>query len=310
MSLKIAVDAGHGYVKAVKSMDQHILFPSLICPLPPSVDLGDLSQSESITIDGQPYLVGETARQLATPLWNRNKATDPDTLRLMLVAAAQLGAAGPVALATGLPLSWFGSQRISFKDTLIGYGGVVQIPGQPPRRLWIESVKVLPQGVAAASALMASTDHGPGDYLVADLGYRTTDFIIVTKTATGTIRFEPSQAGSLEIGTHAVASLIAQGLEQDYRIPFKPIEVESVRQVFIEGHPIDVTSRRGVAIDAISRQLRAVLAEKLDEKMLKVVGIILCGGGASVLSSAFPRPVVTADSQWANAQAYLTALEG
>ncbi len=122
-SLRIAIDAGHGYTKALSASGRRTLFPSLICPAPATVDLGEFARREVVTIDGTPYLVGDAARRHATPLWSREKATDPDTLRLILIAAAQLGANGPVAFATGLPLSWYGSQRRAFRDALTGYGG-------------------------------------------------------------------------------------------------------------------------------------------------------------------------------------------
>ncbi len=306
--MKIAVDVGHGFVKALSEMGVRVIFPSLICPVPPSVDLGDYARMEAISIDNVPYLVGDPARPHASPLWSRDKAVDEDTLRLILTAVAQLGAVGPAQLATGLPLAWFGSQRKALKEALMGYGGVVQCPGQPPQRLWIEQVKVLPQGVAAASALIAAANYRLGEYVVADIGYRTTDFIVVSKRSDGTIRFDAAQAGSLEIGTHAVASLVAQGLEQEFHLPFQPAEVESVSHVFIDGLEIELGPRRNAAIGAISRQLRAVLTEKLDDQLAKAADMVLCGGGASVLAAAFPRAVIALEPQWGNVQAYLTAL--
>ena len=66
-----------------------------------------------------------------TPLWSRAESADLDTLRLILIAAAQLAwSRRPVQLAMGFPLSWFGPQRKAFCEALTGYGGVVQWLGQ------------------------------------------------------------------------------------------------------------------------------------------------------------------------------------
>ncbi len=83
--IKIAIDAGHGYTKAFSQSGERVIFPSLIGPAPAGVDLGECARTETVTIDGSPYLVGQSAHSHATPLWSRDKAADPDTLRLILV---------------------------------------------------------------------------------------------------------------------------------------------------------------------------------------------------------------------------------
>lgn len=303
MSMKLAVDCGHGYVKALSTTGQRILFPSLICPPPGCVDLGEFGTSEMVRMDDQPYLVGEAAVGHATPLWSRDKAGDPDTLRLILMATAKLGAMGPVQLATGLPLSWFGSQHQTLTSALMGYGATIQLPAQPARRLWIENVKVYPQGVAAASVLIAASDREPGDYIVVDVGYRTADYVVVTKGPK--IRMDPTQAGSLEIGTHAIAAELADGLEHDYGIPFTAAEVETAHRVHVDGVAVELAQRRRAAAALTSQRLKESLTEKLDEKLSKVAGIVLCGGGATVLAGAFPHAILPEQPQWANVQAYL-----
>ncbi|PSR23246.1 MAG: hypothetical protein C7B45_03905 [Sulfobacillus acidophilus] len=99
--MNVAVDVGHGFTKAC-SERQRLFFPSLIAQAPAGVDLGEYAANETTQIDRVAYLVGDAARRHATPLWSRDKATDADTLRLVLVAAARLGATGPVTVATGL----------------------------------------------------------------------------------------------------------------------------------------------------------------------------------------------------------------
>ncbi len=47
MAQKLAVDAGHGYVKALSESGRRVLFPSLIAPAPPGLDLGDFGRAET-----------------------------------------------------------------------------------------------------------------------------------------------------------------------------------------------------------------------------------------------------------------------
>ncbi len=85
--IKISIDAGHGYTKAFSQSGERVICPSLIAPAPAGVDLGGggVARTETVTIDGSPYLVGQSAHSHATSLWSRDKAADPDTLRLILV---------------------------------------------------------------------------------------------------------------------------------------------------------------------------------------------------------------------------------
>lgn len=307
MPTPIAVDAGHGFTKALAASGTQTIFRSLIGPAPTSVDLGEYAQAKAVEIDGAPYLVGDAARKHAAPLWSRDKAADPDTLRLILVAAAQVAAVGPVQLATGLPLAWYGSQRRAFREALAGFGATVRLPGRPSQRLWIENVRVLPQGVAAAATILARPAYEPGEYLVCDVGYRTTDYIVVRKAADGTLDYEPSAAASLEVGMHSVAHRLAQELSHRYQVDFSPTEIEGHPDVVVRGCKVDLSERLHAARQVVGRQMARSLAAALGSEADKLLGLIAVGGGADVLATAIPGVIVPPDAQWANAQGYLLA---
>ena len=265
-------------------------------------------QSKPIQIDGQPYLVGESARKHASPLWSRDKATDPDTLRLILVAAAQLGANGPVALATGLPLSWYGSQRRAFRDALTGYGGQVQLPNQPAQRLWFESAIILPQGLAAAVPVLAGADQDPGAYLIADVGYRTTDYLIAEKAPDGQIRYDADMAGSLPTGTGAIAKTVVDAINQQYQVEYTTAEIEDRTNIVVRGQHIDLTQRRHEAQRAIGQQIVRALAVAAGSELDKLLGIVAVGGGSTLITQTMPGSLASADPQWANVQGYWQAV--
>ena len=308
MSEKIAVDAGHGFTKALSADGHQAIFPSLICSAPPTVDLGEFGQRDVVQIDGAPYLVGESARNHATPLWSKEKATDPDTLRLILVAIAQLGASGPIALATGLPLAWFGSQKTDFRQALTGYGASIALPDQPTQQIWIESALVLPQGVAAAGPVLGSPQYRPGPYLVIDVGYRTTDFIIVTKESTGEFTFDLTAAGSLEVGMHAVTVGLLAELADHYRISMKAGAIEGRDFIFVRGQSIALTGLRARYQRQAVQTIAQGLAEALDSQLDQLAGIVAVGGGSELFAANVPGVLTPSASQWANGQGYALAL--
>ncbi len=306
--MQIAIDAGHGYVKAISESGRRRVFPALIHPAPSAVDLGEFGRATTTTIDDADYLVGEPARRLASPLWTRNKAVDDDTLRLILVAAAELGASGPVHLGTGLPLAWYGEQRQAFKTTLRGFGGTVRTANGIQNRLWFESVLVLPQGIAAAGPVLADPKYEPGPYLIVDIGFRTTDYIIVTKQPGGDLDFDALAAGSLEMGMHVVQGALADHLTKTHHTVFTAAQVADTDAVFVRGMRIDIAFDRAQQETRVARSIVKGLMEKLDSQMEQVMGLVAVGGGSDILARAIPDVIQPTEPQWANASGYLMAL--
>lgn len=308
MTEPVGIDVGHGYVKAGGAQGQRTIFPSLICPAPTTLDLGEFGARRPTMIQDQPYLVGEAARRHATPLWERNKAADADTTRLLLVAAAQLGVSGPLRLATGLPLSWWGDQRRALKAALLGQQATITLPGRAPTRIWIESVVVLPQGVAAAGPILAQPAYAAGSYLIVDWGARTTDYIVVTKQADGRLDFDAAAAGSLEIGGHGIAQALAAQLSATYQTPFSAAALESVEVVAVRGERVDLGPLRQEAQRALTRQVVRGLHEALGPQLEQVLGVIAVGGGSALLAQALPAVVCPPEAQWANTVGYLSSV--
>lgn len=306
MTEPVGIDVGHGYTKAIQANGLRVLFPSLICPAPSTVDLGEFgTQGVPTVINDQLYLVGAAARRYATPLWDRDKAADEDTARLMMVAAARLGLSGPLRLVTGLPLSWWGAQRRAYKAALEGLEAHITVPGRPATRLWFAEVLVLPQGVAAAGPILAQSHYQAGPYLIVDWGERTTDYIIVMKQADGRLDFDQAAAGSLEIGCHAIALALASQLTARYHTSFQATTLESAEAVAVRGQRIDLMPLRQVAQTRVTQQLARALHEALGPQLEQVLGIVAVGGGSTLLKAALPAVVHPPEAQWANAAGYL-----
>lgn len=306
--MQVAIDAGHGWVKGLSSRGDRTIFPALIHPAPSTLDLGAFAHPPVTQIDDQPYLVGEAAQRVAAPLWSRDKAVDEATLQLILVAAAMLGAIGPVRLATGLPLGWFGSQHQALKAALRDYSQTVVLPDGTKTHLWFESVLVLPQGVAAAGPVLDQAHYAPGPYVVVDIGYRTTDYVVVTKQAGGALTFDAMAAGSLELGMHAVAVALANQLTLTHQIPFTAAQVAMADSVIVRGQRYPLQNLRQAQERQVARSIVQGLMERLDHQLDQVLGLVAVGGGSSLLTQAVPEVIQPDHPQWANAQGYLAAL--
>ncbi len=314
--MKIAIDAGHGYTKALAASGARVLFPSLIAPAPKGgIDLGEWerhSERGRVVLDDQEFVYGESARRLATPLWSREKAADSDAARFILIAVGLLGAVGPVQIAVGLPLSWFASQRKEFKVALMGYGARIAFPEQGigSQRIWIDAVTVLPQGVAGAAATLGATVSAvPESWIVLDIGYRTSDFCWLDRGEQGKLDFERERAGTLEIGYHDVVEQARQELERTYHLPFREAELESAPTVIVRGQLVDVSALRHMATRAVAQRMAQELQIRLGDGLDRVTGVLLVGGAAEPFADHFPWPThVANDSQWANAIGYLAVL--
>jgi len=313
MRTTIAIDIGHGWTKVLTGAGARTRFPSLIAPAPAAVDLGEWSQSPVVRINQLPYLVGESARPYATPLWSRSKATDADTLRLLWVAMAHVGASGSVQIATGLPLAWFGTQRQAFRETLIGCHGTVQLPGEPPQDITIESAKILPQAVAGAIATWSHPVIAPDRALIIDIGYRTSDFLIVKRAPQAPLDIALDGSGTIEHGMSAIAESVVTQLENQWHVPFSLGEVESADTVSIHGERIDLVPLRAHARTLLAERLIQELALRLKGQWDRMDTMVLLGGGAVALREELeprlPSTVqVPADPQWANVRGYLGAI--
>lgn len=314
-SVPLAIDVGHGWTKVI-SLTKRLRFPSLIAVAKPTLDLGEHVQSKAIQVNGQPYLVGEAARPYATPLWVREKATDRDTLLLLIIAAASALDAEPstIQVATGLPLTWYGNQRSAFQtalETLPPY--TVQLPQQPARTIRIAQAKILPQAVAAAIALLSTPVATPKITLLIDIGYRTTDYLVVQQRPQKPLDFWVDQSGTIEAGMSMIAEILAVELENVHHLPFTLGEVETAASLMIKGSPVDLLGPRQQARMVLVGRLHQELTLRLKGQLDRMHQVLVVGGGASDLAEPLNRllavPVSMAtDPQWANAQGYWGAL--
>ena len=304
MSLNIAVDCGHGFTKGIAATGPRILFPSLIAPAPTGPHLGRFSPADVVAVNGQPYLVGESARLNATSLFSHEKATDPLTLALTWIACANVVGPGyrTVSLAVGLPLSWYAAQQESLAAAL---RGVVDVDGS---HLLVDAVTVFPQGIGA---LLAADLPRQGLVGLVDIGYRTVDYLIA-QVQDGMPSPLLDRSGTWQGGLHVAYQSMSQSLEKFTAVRFEPHELVDREAITANGQRVPLEPYRAVAFQALAADLSRHLAAQWDGIGEKLDTWLLAGGGALALApywSGLTAPTLLSDSQWANARGYLNLLE-
>lgn len=305
MAQTIAVDCGHGYTKGLSATGRRVLFPSLIAPVPTGPDLGRFGSREIMTLDGVKYLVGDAARRSTVSLFTKEKATDGLTIALTKIALAKV--AGPgyhvVHLGVGLPLSWYASQKAALEDALRGTATVDDC------HLSINSVSVFPQGIGA----LVSVGDLPWAGLVGlvDVGYRTVDYL-VAEVRDGLPQPLPQFAGTYSGGMHVAFQSMVQAVETASGVRFEPHELTDRESVTANGESVELEPFRITAFQALAGDLSRHLATAWDGIIDKLDQLYLAGGGAIALSpylSGLLAPQALPDSQWANAQGFLSLLD-
>ena len=164
----IGIDQGYGNMKTANT-----IFPTAIT----AFDSVPLFMGDVLEYGGRFYRVGEGHKGFVA-----DKSEDGDFYLLTLAAIAKeleqyrLFTAS-LCLAVGLPLSWVGSQRESFRQYLMQNETVRFRFNGNLFQLLIVGCKVYPQGYAAIVQQLADFE---GEHLLADIGNGTMNLLYLT----------------------------------------------------------------------------------------------------------------------------------
>ena len=298
-----AIDVGHGYTKALSESGERVMCPSWIVPTPEGPNVGPFAATTPTMVNGQPYLIGESARLHSVSLFSHDKATDPLTQALTWASAARLLSPGyhVVRLGVGLPLAWYAAQKSLLAESLQGPVTV------DDRHLQIDHVTVFPQGIGA---LLAADLPDHGLVGLVDIGYRTVDYL-VAPIQDGLPAPMINRSGTWTGGMHHAYAEMTQQIEQEFQVHFEPNELVDRNTVTVHGHQVDLIPLQVQAFRSVAEDLIRHLATTWDSLQAKFDVLFLTGGGALALqlylSSLGPIQVL-ADAQWANVRGYLDLL--
>lgn len=302
---KASVDVGFGYVKAVlPDGDRKAVFPAALAPV--DEGLGDaLGKRDTVRINGDPYLVGRAALDAgAQASWQTGEEGVRRDYPLLVAAslAAISAPPGSLSLYVGLPLSSYTTDRQALREALQDVTVKVN-----DALYHFAEVQVLPQGVGAyAAAMEDEPDLRYRPVGVIDIGYRTTDYLIIRHDDRR--RAQPIHWGTADVGGQSVASACGQILaRQGVRVSLAQIEraLETGQSLWLRGQEVPLP------VDAARAQVAATIANAVQhawrEEMDTLAAIIVTGGAGAALASHFPWPHVRVpkDPLYGNARGYL-----
>lgn len=322
--MKIGIDIGYGYTKAVNENGQKISFPSLVAPSGPDYLKGVFSAMDNYQVEittgrqNTHLFVGEAAR--SSYAVSRSLARDklPELHDpLLLTAAALLGGEDRVLeIGVGLPLAYYVSQKDSLQVRLQSLAAHVKVNGNK-KYVGFPLIKVIPQG---AGVLFLKQDALPrnGFVGVVDIGTYTTEYLLF-EIREGRPVPVMEASGSVEAGVHLVNRAIAAEFQT---LTGSPLPLEMEKQVIgkaLNGEPVRYYNKdyllEGAAITA-RKNIAMVITQKVISAWGNRTGYIeitfLAGGGPGFfgpdINSSLPNALAVEDAFYANANGYLAFL--
>lgn len=331
----VAVDLGYGFVKAMSSNGKQVLFPSIVGNgyQRGMMDLfGDTSQDLSnihVQVQGEDYFVGELAKESRSQsrIFERERFNHMYT-HILLNVAIQLVTdknTSAVKVVTGLPLDFYQSQAKDFQVSITGVQPGLKWQSGPvtgSRQIAIEEALVFPQGASAIFAALMDKNGQPnhaeqireGSIIgLIDIGFRTTDFVVVEMKQGGSFVPKTKLSGTVDEGVFNLYREIRQAYKtKTGGADLGETYVDRIlrdKELTYRGEKIDFSQVIDKSLQAITAnivdRLKAVWAEESD----LFDSIFLAGGGGALFADQFQpafdnRLKTIPSSQFANTVGY------
>jgi plasmid segregation protein ParM len=299
----LGIDIGFGFTKATNGNDT-LIFKSLFgdaADIQFWTDLGEDNPTDHIhvTIDGKSYFIGDLAEQQSSVM---HFTLDQEKLITEFVKVLSLTAAGmflqknasinvPINVVSGLPIGYFKQNHERFNELLTGHHTITYHSHdgrETNKALYINKVRMLPQPMGSILNLLMDDngtifdkDLASQKVGVVDIGFRTTDFIILDR-----LRYINRGSRTIDAGISKGFSVIANKLREKagvsvelYRL-YRAAETGSIK---MRGHGFAFSKIR----DQVYSQLAGTIANEIDRLWADdwdIDTIILSGGGCRELA--------------------------
>lgn len=340
--MRIAVDIGFGFVKAMNEKGEKVSFPSVLAKRSDSAlrgIIGGAIDDYSITYweDGvngakeneKKMYIGEAAMTNGGERkWDDKGKFNIEDLKVFISVAVGLinPANEPIELCVGLPMSYYIDVKDSLREALKSLKAFVSIYGlKPAREIATKNLFIFPQGAGAYYAAIYSIDGQIKDYELAgssvgviDIGYRTVDYLVMGKGRKGLTMLD-GLFGSLEDEGMNIAfqdiqrSLVDSGkIKEEVGI----IEIEKALLWFggkleYKTGEIDITEYEEMAYIERAEQIASKIKIKWGTEGNVIRKIFITGGGGealcAVLKNKFDQAVLQDNPSHANCEGYLGA---
>lgn len=322
--MKIGIDIGYGFTKAVNEAGEKIIFPSLVAPAGHDTLSGIFSQTQEYRVNivsgyqKTELLIGEAARHSFAVSQALNKEKPPELHDpLLLTAIGLLGQNhSEISIGVGLPLAFYASQKEHLQNRLRQLSACVTVNGTETH-ICEPEVQVLPQG---AGVLLKAGEKLPlrGYIGVVDPGTYTTEYLLFEMKEGQPVPVLEA-CGSVEVGTNLVYSAVAREFQAQTGSPL-PIGMEhEIAQQALNREVIRYYGK-DYYLDNVAYTARKTVTTTICQKVLASWGnrtgyiqnTFLAGGGplffGSDLHMAFPCSIVVDEPVFANADGYLAFL--
>lgn len=264
--LILGIDHGYGLIKTA-----HAVFCSGIKKIPTIPPF----MHNILTYDGTCYAVGQTRQN-----HKADKTLSEDYYLLTLAAMAEelkrIGTnhAERVILAAGLPYSFMGSQKDSFKAYLLKNRNICFEYEGLTYHVNLEDVYVFPQGFPIIAPVL---DQYHGNVTVVDIGSRTID---VLTFRSGKAQYDKSFSID-KGGVIDCMQQIREALVSRYQI--QPDE-QVIQDFLAGGEPKRMTEEQKQFMTEIVKIYIQDVLDSLDARgVLDFTTVVYCGGGAGIL---------------------------
>jgi len=286
--LVVAIDAGRSATKVVfKSSNGsgRFMYPSAAIRARELSDDAEAqrAKADTVSVNGDTYWVGETAVVQRGPVAGASLSDDwidTEEHKVLLLSALKRleshpDAKGRKLVVLGLPGRQFKQQRKRLEvvaESLEGAAGC--------------EIKVLPQSKAPYNWFIQD-EHGglakgrslEESYAVIDVGRYTTDLAVIVNG-----RFIESALDSCDGMKGAAEKMLQQMNERGIRATLPDAErAIAARSIMFRGEAIDLGREAKAATHALREEIMATVTRLVDPYSTTLNGIILAGGGSSVI---------------------------
>lgn len=338
-ALCVGLDVGYGNLKVVASEvgsneEITLVLPVGAAPkekcaksLSGRIDTGD---GAIVLVEGTEWVAGVDPldiQHFARPTHKDYPLTD-EYLALFYAALTKLGRPKIATLVTGLPVDQFYTGRESglisaLTRRLAGHHYIGRAPGGVQVESTVGRVMVVPQPAGAFTEMINADPsvaaEKEGISLVLDVGYYSTDWVVVRKKL---VKDEVS--GTTTDATSLILSEAAKKISQAYQgVPVSPARLESAyrdnREYLMLGETkVDYLSFILAEAATVSDRVMTLMRSSLRSQADVVDTIIITGGGGALFKRAverdFParttRVVQSADPVLGNARGFMHMARG
>jgi plasmid segregation protein ParM len=248
----------------------------------------------------QEYFVGLLARNESKDgerIFNTDEMTDPRVAVAMAAMSALLNPRNNVveSLAIGLPLGQYHEKRQTLKDFISGVHLLVEFRSgniettKHPIVFKPREVKVYPQAGAGLYACLFHKDGSPkykrpGLYAGLDIGWGTTDFMVIEVLPSGEIKVRGDMTDTVSLGISHAIDLTRSALENKYgsinRNEFENQLLVDPKAIMFKGNSFDLSDAYEAAKKQVALSIIGSVRRKWGDKADYIVESFLFGGGA------------------------------